>query len=117
LSSAVLATSTQEMLSLCKPIVNGEKKDDHISFLRSFSTGTCWGAFMSIQSSIRLTDEFNIPLLKVCAPEKSTLSQLVFIYTSYAEKHPERFHEDYLFVALDSLSDAFPCENKSRKGL
>ena len=48
----------------------------------------------------------------VCAPPSSTLSQLVAIFVSYAEKNPQRLHEEGFDIALESLQVAFPCKGR-----
>lgn len=40
----------------------------------------------------------------------SALTQLVAIFFAYAEKNPQRVHEDGFDLALESLQAAFPCK-------
>lgn len=116
-SSSVWAISTQEMLSLCKPIVNGDTTADGVYFPKNFSTGECWGAFTTFQAAMAVLDGPNSTrtMFGVCAPKESTLTQMISIFSSYADKHPERLHENFFFVAQNSLREVFPCEIKKKK--
>jgi Ssp1 endopeptidase immunity protein Rap1a len=99
--------SAQELLSACRPIAKADVRGGHVffspTFQPTFQTGQCWGTFSAIQKVIFYVD------IGVCAPPESTLSQLVAVFVSYAEKHPQRLHEAFFDVALNSLQEAFPC--------
>jgi hypothetical protein len=101
--------STQEVLSSCRPIAVAEVVNDSIRFNQDFSTGYCWGVFTAIQDVIVRGDSDGNRYFSVCSPPESTLSQLIAIFVNYAEKNPQRFHENYFQVAMDSLVEAFPC--------
>ncbi len=107
--SASAADSVQEMLSACRPIAKADVISGQVMFPQNFSTGYCWGAFTSIQKVIVHTDENWRPLYAVCAPPGNTLSQLIAILVAFGEKNPQRLHEDFFGVALESFRSAFPC--------
>jgi len=48
-------------------------------------------------------------LLRACVPRDSTRTQLIAIFVRFAQKHPERYQEDFVFVTLSALKSAFPC--------
>jgi hypothetical protein len=104
---------TQEMVSACRSIVRAEIKGDHIVLPTTFETGTCWGAFAAIQRAIRYADQEGT-FFAVCAPANSRLTQLITIFVTYAEKNPQRLHEEFFDVGIDSLREAFPCEQRRR---
>ena len=112
LPSAAMAQSAQEMHSKCKPIVAGIVKDGTISFIHTYDTGVCWGAFWSIQqlSQFKESSDLN-PMLGICAPEKATLTQHIRIFSRYVEQHPEKGHEDYVAIAWQALIAVFPCKD------
>ena len=107
------AGSAQELLSGCRSVANADVSGEGIRFQQTYQTGICWGTFGAIQKVIVHVDVTRRPFYGVCAPPNSTLSQLVAIFVSYAEKNPQRLHEDGFDIALESLRVAFPC--KSRK--
>jgi hypothetical protein len=77
--------SAEEMISSCKPITQAKIFAQDIELPSDFGSGYCWGAFVSLQKATRLT-EFgkHQPLLGICAPPESTLTQLISIFTEYA---------------------------------
>ena len=111
-SKAALASSAQELLSSCRPIAKADVRDKYVWFPPTYQTGTCWGAFYVIQKVIVHVDDSRLPIYGVCAPSSSTLTQLISIYVAYAEKNPQRLHEDFFDVALESLQNAFPCKGR-----
>ena len=107
--------SAQEYLSACKDIANAKVTEERVFFAPSFESGQCWGAFGAIQKTVAYADRAtNLPYFLVCAPPETTLSQFVAIFVAYAQRHPERLHESYYEVAMDSLREAFPCR-RTRK--
>ena len=108
-SPAKAEDSTQELLSACRPIAEADVTGDYVRFPQTYNTGYCWGVFTGIQKIIVHVDKRKEKIYGVCAPPESTLSQLIAVFTAYAKKNPQRLHEDYFKVALDSLRDAFPC--------
>ena len=107
--SSAFADSAEEMLSACRPIAKGDISGDYVKFPQNFSTGNCWGAFTVIQKMIVRVDDHRRPFFGVCAPASSTLSQLIAVFVDFAEKNPQRLHEDFFDVSIESLQKAFPC--------
>ncbi|MFC5593821.1 Rap1a/Tai family immunity protein [Lysobacter niastensis] len=50
----------------------------------------------------------------VCVPTAATAEQLIRVYVLWADRHPERLHEDEMDVAVASLKEAFPCRSPKR---
>jgi len=109
LAGAAFSETTERMVSACKGVVEATQLGDKtIKLPQDFDTGLCWGAFAALQYAINIyTQEM---MFGVCAPEKSTRSQLIAIFVEYAKKHPERYHEDSFLVAINALHDVFPCQ-------
>lgn len=107
-------TTTQEMLSSCRPVAVAKITGEGVYLPRTFAAGQCWGAFDVIQRMTRHTtygrDGMPVLMYSICAPSEGTRTQLVSVFVSYAEKHPERLHEDFVRVATQALQEAFPCQ-------
>lgn len=103
------AETTEEMLSACRPITVAKVSGGTIDFEETFETGICWGAFAAIQRLSATVDHNEKPLLFSCPPEDSTQTQIITIFVRYAEKHPEKYHQDFVFSAIAALKEAFPC--------
>ncbi len=109
--SSAFADSTHEMLSACRPVARAEVSGDEVKLPSNFGSGECWGAFTVLQKVIYSVDAESLrPIFSICAPAASTRSQLITVFVQYAERHPQRLHEDFFVVGLDSLRMAFPCK-------
>jgi len=100
--------STQEMLSACRDISKAETNGKTVRLHPNFNTGMCWGAFAVLQDTIGIVVD-NKPFLGVCTPKGSTMTQLISVFVNYAEKNPQRLHEPFFIVAIDSLLEVFKC--------
>jgi hypothetical protein len=69
----------------------------------------CWGYMEAIQDMVVMVDRTGKRLLGVCAPEESTLVQLIRIYVNYGRKNATELHNESVVVVLKALGDAFPC--------
>ena len=106
--------SAGEMLSNCQGILDSArtaKNPDELDLENTFATGTCWGAFLSVQQFIvtRLEGEKN-PLLQICAPPETTLVQIIQIFDLFVRSNPERQAEPFTKVAIAALRSAYPCK-------
>ncbi len=106
------AESTEQMLSACRQIADAKISGDTIEMDHTFDIGLCWGAFSVIQRLSATVDHEMKPILSSCAPSESTRTQLIAIYVRYAEKHPEKYHQDFVYTALSAMREAFPCPAK-----
>jgi hypothetical protein len=109
-TTSASAESTAEMLTLCKSLAAAEVKSDQVSFLQDYPSGICWGAFSTLQRVIVQANTDRRPIFNVCAPEKSTRTQIIEVFVEYARRNPQRLHEDFFDVAIDALRGAFPCQ-------
>jgi hypothetical protein len=105
--------SAADMLSECQALVSSAKATsdpDAIELDNSFSTGSCWGAFLSIQQLVTIKQAgARNPMFRVCVPEDTTLVQIIKIFESFARRHPERDSEPFTIVAIAGLHEAFRC--------
>jgi hypothetical protein len=105
--------SAADMLSECQALLSSAKTTsdpDAIELDNSFSTGSCWGAFLSIQQLVTVKQAgARTPLFRVCVPEDTKLIQIIEIFASFAQRHPERESEPFTIIAIASLHEAFRC--------
>ena len=105
--------SAADMLSECQTLLSSAKTTsdpDAIELDNSFSTGSCWGAFLSIQQLVTIKQAgARTPMFRVCVPEDTKLVRIIEIFASFARRHPERESEPFTIVAIASLHDAFRC--------
>jgi hypothetical protein len=105
--------SAEEMLSECQSLLSSAKKTadpDAIELDNTFSTGSCWGAFLTIQQLVTIKMAgAKSTMFRVCVPEDTTLVQIIQIFDVYARRHPERQSEPFTIVAIAALHDAFRC--------
>lgn len=111
--AAAAPYSAEEMLSECEQLLSTASTaadPDALELDNTFSTGTCWGAFLSIQQLATLkTAGAKSSIFRVCIPEETTLVQIIQIFDAYARRHTERKDEPFTVVALASLHEAFRC--------
>jgi len=107
--SASAQDTAEEMASACKSVASAEVSGEGVKVPSTFEAGVCWGAFLSLQDVIVVGDVRGRALLGVCAPAKSTRTQLVAVFLRYTETHPEKLHRPFVETALASLRQAFPC--------
>jgi hypothetical protein len=105
--------SAADMLSECQVLLSSAKTTsdpEAIELDNSFSTGSCWGAFLSIQQLVTIKQAgATAPMFRVCVPEDTKLIQIIEIFNSFARRHPERESEPFTIVAIAGLHEAFRC--------
>lgn len=106
--------TAEEMLSACRPITQAKVSEGNVAFVKTFETGLCWGAFASLESATNFSDWNDHPLLDVCAPKDFTRTQLIAIFVSYIEKHPEQYNWEFFQVATNSLLDVWACKSPTK---
>src|SRR5437764_934354 len=114
IASTALAESAEEMLSSCKKITNDAKiSNDRVFMPADFQSGTCWGAFITLQAVIvRTTGEGNTRVFGICSPADSTRTQLILVFVEYARRNPRLLNEEFFSIALQALQEAFPCASR-----
>jgi hypothetical protein len=103
-----------DMLGDCQAIVQASKasgNQDELELDNTFSTGTCWGAFLSLQQfAVTKFEGGKNTLLRTCVPQNTTLVQIIQIFYIFAESNAERQQEPFTKVAIAALRSAFPCK-------
>src|SRR5262249_36784666 len=105
--------SAADMLAECQALLSSAKATsdpDAVELDNSFSTGSCWGAFLSIQQLVTVKQAgTRTPMFRVCVPEDTQLIQIIKLFASFAQRHPERESEPFTIVAIAGLHEAFRC--------
>jgi hypothetical protein len=106
--------SAGEMLSSCQAIEESAKTANNLDELEldnSFTSGTCWGAFLSIQQFIVTKVEGGkTAILQICTPPETTLVQIIQIFDLFVRSNPKRQDEPFTKVAIAALRSAYPCK-------
>jgi hypothetical protein len=100
--------SAEELYSACKPVAEAKVRGGQIDFEQNFETGECWGAFSALaRISQYVNSATGREFIKNCVPEGSTRSELIAVFVDYVRHHPERRHDDFVDVTLESWRMAF----------
>jgi hypothetical protein len=103
-----------EMLAECESVLSSAKATsdpDAIELDNTFSAGTCWGAFLSIQQLASLKKAgAKSPMFRVCVPEDIRLVQIIQVFDVYTRHNADRQNEPFTITAFAALHAAFPCK-------
>ena len=106
--------SASEMLSTCQAILDAAKSTknpDELELDNTFTSGSCWGAFLSVQQFIVTKVEGGKgTMLQICAPPETTLVQIIQVFDLFVRSNPKRQDEPFTKVAIAALRSAFPCK-------
>lgn len=107
--SPATADSANDLLPSCEVLIRQSQVRGGEVFVPE-EGHPCWYYFNAIENVIILADPAtNQPLLGVCAPPTSTLTQIIRVFTDYAQRNPSELHESGVIVGLRALRQAFPC--------
>jgi hypothetical protein len=112
LPGAANATTADEIFSHCRWVRDTQLSDQTVTKPEDFDSGECWEFFGALQNYSRLSGADGKPLLDICAPAESRLTQFIKIFLLHVDQHPEQGHRDAAIVALAALRQAFPCKPK-----
>ena len=106
--------SAADMLSNCQAILDSAKatkNQDELELDNTFTSGTCWGAFLSVQQFIVTKVEGGkSTILQTCVPPEASLVQVIQIFDLFVRSNPKRQDEPFTKVAIAALRSAFPCK-------
>lgn len=70
----------------------------------------CWGYMGAAQDfSAMVNNQTGKRLLNSCLGPKTTLTQLIRVFTNYARTHPQELHEKASLLVYRAMLNAFPC--------
>jgi hypothetical protein len=93
--------SANYFLPSCRDFVNG-------NFVRNpLLQGQCIGM---IEALAAFANNQPFESSRSCPPEDATIGQLTRVIVRWIDEHPQRWHEDFLALALFALHEAWPCK-------
>jgi hypothetical protein len=107
--------SAEEMLSACEGLSTAKIVGDAVALPSDFETGKCWGAFSTLYRLSKLVvgqaqgRRDALPFLPVCSPAETTTTQYLAIFVQFSKANPQKLHKEFLVVAIEALTTAFPC--------
>jgi Rap1a immunity proteins len=96
-----------ELLSDCEQLLKNMRMEGDRVFFRGDPESRCWG-FM--EASQEFSDEGFLG----CLPPEGTLLQLIRVFVSYGEQHPEKLRVQANHLVIDAFKQAFPCPLQPR---
>jgi hypothetical protein len=72
----------------------------------AFKQGECTGV---VRVLLRVGEAL-APKFQSCHPQEATLGQAVRVVIQFLETRPERLHEDFIPLAAEAMSIAWPCK-------
>jgi hypothetical protein len=90
--------SANHFLPGCKSALSGKM----FTQAEALQRGRCTGF---VQAFLALS-----PALDFCQPREATIGQAVAVVVKYIEARPERIHEPFGSLTLESLRAAWPCK-------
>lgn len=104
-----------EMADNCRPILSATSTEPGNLFVLDKNM-KCWGAFSYVQWIYAVVVDKKAPALTpaigACLPQESSRKQLIAIFVSYVDKHPELMHRHYAEMTTRAFQEVFPCRNK-----
>ena len=102
-----------EMLTQCQSVIrfldDRDVKDEDVSGL-----SYCLGFVHGLQNVLLIWSVSPDNFFDLCFPEKAIDNgQKVRIFVKYLTEHPERLHEDEVFLFIAAMESAFPCVDES----
>lgn len=107
--------SANELLGGCERFLGAVRLQGNQFSLQTNDTNAhqCWGFIKAFQELSALVDEgAKVNFIRACPPATSTGTQLVRVFVSYAQQHPEDLHKRASMMVLDAFRTAFPCPNR-----
>ena len=93
--------SANYFLPSCRDFVNG-------NYVRNpLLQGECIGV---IEALATFANNLPFETSRSCPPEDATIGQLTRVIVRWIDEHPQRWHEDFLALALFALHEAWPCK-------
>jgi hypothetical protein len=102
--------SARELANKCHKIgKDNSSKRRHVYIPNTRDALQCWGYMQAIQNLLVLIDQDGTRILGVCAPEETTLLDLINSFLAYTRKYPSELKENAAAVAIKAMREAYPC--------
>jgi Rap1a immunity proteins len=110
LCSSAHSETGSGLLQACEALERGMRiSGGKIQLPEGTDVRQCWGYMSAVQDFGVIEDETGKPLLNSCPDPKTTLTQLIRVFTNYARTHPQELHEKASLLVLRAITSAFPC--------
>lgn len=107
--------NANQLLSSCELFLGSVRMQGNGFAIQTNDTNAhqCWGYIQAVQELSALVDDgARVPLTGACPPAETTGLQLVRVFVSFAQQHPEHLHERAAVMAIQSFKTAFPCSRR-----
>ena len=101
-----LDSSASYFLTRCRAVV-----DHHTD--RLFDTGICAGVMVGLHDTSLLLPIPSDHPLRSCLPESVTVERSIGVVVHWLDRHPERWDENFMKLAMSALHEAWPCHESS----
>jgi len=105
--SARAQSSGNDNLRGCEDVVASMqgRGSTHLDVI--YRNGLCSGAVGSLMQIGLLLPA---PQFRFCAPDNATNGQAVRVVTAYLEAHPESLNQEFTWLAIAAMRNAWPCQ-------
>jgi hypothetical protein len=97
------SSSADAIMPGCRAFVKGELSS---SYIEGYMQGECVGIIRGLVDAAYLQRPSPF-----CVPDDATNGQMVRVVVSYIDRHPERMHQSFAYLAFDALKEAWPCKS------
>src|ERR1035437_4983242 len=52
---------------------------------------------------------------KICVPDEASMGEVALVVSKYLNQYPEKLHNPAVYLVIDALHTAFPCETATHK--
>jgi Rap1a immunity proteins len=106
--------NAHDLVSKCQQVGKSLKPTRRQVFIPNTPAALqCWGYIQAIQNFLVLVDENGDSLLGACAPEKTTLLQLLNSFLAYTKRHPAELDGNAAVVMIKAMQEAYPCHSEA----
>ncbi len=104
--------SANELLTGCQVVVSSARASgDRITVSKEPTASICWGFMGAMQELSEMSFGGGLRTVTgVCLPSEITRLQLIRVFLSYAQAHPEKHHHPASQLVLEAWTEAFPCK-------
>lgn len=93
------------ILDACKRFISEERT--RTTLVEASKEGECYGVVSAAVMYSNLLGE----VASFCPPKGYNMGQATRIVINYMEKHPEKLHMVFAYLALMALDEAWPCKS------
>ncbi len=106
------AQSTNELLTGCQVLVTSARASgDRTTISKEPTASVCWGFMGAVQELSDMSFDGGLRTVTgACLPSEITRLQLIRVFLSYAQAHPEKLHYPASQLVLVAWTEAFPCK-------